>query len=63
MGREASAVTAWAETSNVNHPGVEAYRRLGFSLCGCDATLYRGTPSEEEFALYLARPIEEDVRA
>ncbi|MCL2645380.1 MAG: GNAT family N-acetyltransferase [Phycisphaerales bacterium] len=54
---EGGATTAWIETSNRNWPGVEAYRRLGFELCGCDLTLYRGTPSEDEFAIYMARTI------
>lgn len=56
-GRREGAVTAWLETSNRNFPGVQLYRRLGFELCGLDLTLYRGTPAEGEFALYLARPI------
>lgn len=53
--RDWGARTAWAETSNFNYPGVCAYRRLGFELCGFDTTLYRGTPAEGEFALFLAR--------
>jgi hypothetical protein len=56
-GRMAGARTAWVETSNLNHPGILAYQRLGYSLCGFDLTLYQGTPSEGEFAIYLARPI------
>ena len=56
-GREAGAVTAWAETSNRNYPGVQAYARLGFALCGFDLSLYVATPAEGEFALYLARDI------
>ena len=55
--RRTGAQTAWVETSNYNHPGILAYQRLGFSLCGFDSTLYQGTPSEGEFAIYLARPI------
>jgi GNAT superfamily N-acetyltransferase len=57
-GRLAGARTAWVETSNYDHPGILAYQRLGFSLCGFDLTLYHGTPSEGEFAIYLARPID-----
>lgn len=53
----AGAVTVWIETSNLNYPAVEAYRRLGFSICGFDETHYRGTPSDREFALFLARPL------
>jgi ribosomal protein S18 acetylase RimI-like enzyme len=56
-GKTIGALTAWVETSNVNHPGILAYQRLGFSLCGFDLTLYQRTQSEGEFALYLARPI------
>ena len=55
--RECGARTAWAETSNLNYPGVCAYQRLGFELCGFDTTLYRGTPGEGEFALFLARDV------
>ena len=56
-GLRAGALAAWVETSNYNHPGILAYQLLGFSLCGFDLTLYQGTPSEGEFAIYLARPI------
>jgi len=56
-GQRSGALTAWAETSNVNVPGIEAYRRLGFSICGFDLTLYHGTPSEGQFAVYLSRRI------
>lgn len=55
--REWGARTVWAETSNINYPGVCAYQRLGFELCGFDTTLYRGTPHEGEFALFLARGV------
>lgn len=57
--RRTGAQTAWVETSNLNHPGILAYQHLGFALCGFDLTLYQGTPSEVEFAVYLARPIAE----
>jgi ribosomal protein S18 acetylase RimI-like enzyme len=53
--RGAGALTVWIETSHVNHPGIAAYRRLGFDICGFDTTLYRGTPAEDETALYMAR--------
>ena len=55
--RGAGAVTAWVETSQVNHPGIVAYRRLGFDICGFDTTLYRGTSAEGETAVYMARPL------
>jgi ribosomal protein S18 acetylase RimI-like enzyme len=54
-GRSAGAVTAWIETSHVNHPGIAAYRQLGFEICGFDTTLYRGTSAEDETAVYMAR--------
>jgi ribosomal protein S18 acetylase RimI-like enzyme len=51
--------TAWVETSNTNLPGIASYRRLGFEICGFDTTLYRGTAGPEEFAIYMAREVEE----
>lgn len=53
--RGAGALTVWIETSHVNHPGIAAYRRLGFEICGFDTTLYRGTSAEGETAVYMAR--------
>jgi ribosomal protein S18 acetylase RimI-like enzyme len=57
FGGRLGAKTAWVETSNLNHSGILAYHHLGFSLCGFDLTLYQGTPSEGEFAIYMACPI------
>jgi ribosomal protein S18 acetylase RimI-like enzyme len=54
-GREHGALTAWLETSTVNVPAIRAYQRMGFTLCGLDTTLYRGTPAEGETALFFAR--------
>ncbi|MBW4716378.1 GNAT family N-acetyltransferase [Saccharothrix obliqua] len=56
-GRSIGARTAWLETSNVNVPAVRAYQRMGFTLCGLDTTLYRGTPAEGEIALYFAKQL------
>jgi ribosomal protein S18 acetylase RimI-like enzyme len=56
-GREAGALSAWLETSNLNVPGVRAYERLGFRLCGLDTSLYDGTPAEGEVALFLSRDL------
>ncbi len=50
-----NASMIWLETSNTNGPGIQAYKRLGFSICGFDLTLYESTPNEGEFGLYLAR--------
>ncbi len=55
VGRNQGATTAWAETSNWNLPGIEVYRHLGFQLCGFDETLYHGTLSKDEFAVFLAK--------
>jgi ribosomal protein S18 acetylase RimI-like enzyme len=55
--REAGARTAWVETSNLNLPGVRAYERLGFQLCGLDTSLYVGTAAEGEVALFLSRTL------
>lgn len=56
-GREQGARLAWLETTNLNYPGVQAYRQLGFELCGLDLTLYAGTLAEGEIALFLSRPV------
>jgi ribosomal protein S18 acetylase RimI-like enzyme len=61
-GRGQGAITAWVETSDLNAPGIAAYRRLGFEVCGFDASLYRGTAAEDELAVFLARPLD-DVTA
>jgi ribosomal protein S18 acetylase RimI-like enzyme len=57
LGRELGARHLWLETSNLNVPGVAAYRALGFALTGIDLTLYDGTPAEGEVALFFSRPI------
>jgi ribosomal protein S18 acetylase RimI-like enzyme len=53
-GRELSATHVWLETSNVNVPGVTAYNRLGYELCGADR-LYYGRYMPGETAIYLAK--------
>ena len=53
-GREVGATHVWLETSNVNVPGVAAYERLGYALCGAD-TLYYGAYMPDETAIYLAK--------
>ena len=53
-GRKVGATHVWLETSNVNVPGVRAYERLGYSLCGAD-TLYYGEYMPGETAIYLAK--------
>jgi ribosomal protein S18 acetylase RimI-like enzyme len=53
-GRERGATHVWLETSNVNVPGVRAYERLGYALCGAD-TLYYGSYMPGETAIYLAK--------
>lgn len=57
-GRAHDASLAWVETSNLNIPGVCAYERLGFQICGFDESLYAGTANHNEFALFMARPLE-----
>jgi ribosomal protein S18 acetylase RimI-like enzyme len=56
-GRELGARRVWLETSNVNVPGIAAYTRLGYALCGVDTTLYEATPTATETALYLSKPL------
>ena len=57
FGQELGARHIWLETSNLNAPGVAAYRALGFGLTGIDTTLYDATPAEGEIALFFSRPI------
>ena len=56
-GRSLGANRVWLETSNVNVPGIAAYQRLGYALCGVDTTLYDGMPYSNESAIYLAKKL------
>ncbi|WP_432093983.1 GNAT family N-acetyltransferase [Streptomyces sp. bgisy100] len=56
FARERGARHLWLEVTNVNAPAIHAYRRMGFTLCGLDTTLYDGTESAGEQALYLSLP-------
>ncbi len=53
---EAGATHVWLETSNVNVPGIAAYGRLGYALCGADR-LYYGRYAPGETAIYLAKEL------
>ena len=53
-GRDRGADHVWLETSNVNVPGIEAYERLGYRLCGADH-LYYGRYMPDESALHLSK--------
>jgi ribosomal protein S18 acetylase RimI-like enzyme len=54
---EEGATHAWLETTSLNVPGIEAYRRLGFTICGLDLTLYANTPASDEVALFFQRQL------
>ncbi|MEU9034016.1 GNAT family N-acetyltransferase [Streptomyces sp. NPDC048352] len=56
FAHERGADHVWLEVSNVNAPAIHAYRRMGFAFCGLDTTLYHGTESEGEQALYMSMP-------
>jgi ribosomal protein S18 acetylase RimI-like enzyme len=56
-GRKLGARRVWLETSSVNVPGIAAYTRLGYALCGADTTLYETTAAAAESALYLSKPL------
>ncbi|MGW6978193.1 GNAT family N-acetyltransferase [Streptomyces sp. NPDC054932] len=56
FARERGAEHLWLEVSSVNAPAVHAYRRMGFTFCGLDTSLYGGTPAAGELALYMSRP-------
>jgi ribosomal protein S18 acetylase RimI-like enzyme len=55
-GRAVGADHVWLETSSANVPGVAAYARLGYALCGADR-LYYGAYMPGEAAIYLAKPL------
>ncbi|MFK8844366.1 GNAT family N-acetyltransferase [Streptomyces sp. Ac-502] len=55
--RECGAGHVWLEVTNVNGPAVRAYQRMGFGFCGLDTTLYSGTASEGETALFMSLPL------
>jgi len=56
-GLQRGALNLWLETSNLNLPGIRAYRRLRFELCGADTTLYFGTLAASEQALFFAKAL------
>jgi ribosomal protein S18 acetylase RimI-like enzyme len=48
----------WLETSNLNFPAIQFYRRVGFQLCGLDQTLYApDSDAAGETALYFAKAL------
>jgi GNAT superfamily N-acetyltransferase len=54
-GRGLGAQRVWLETTSVNVPGIAAYARLGYALCGVDTTAYDALPYADEAAVYLAK--------
>jgi ribosomal protein S18 acetylase RimI-like enzyme len=56
-GRALGARRVWLETSSVNVPGIAAYERLGYALCGADTTVYDTLPYADEAAVYLAKSL------
>lgn len=52
------ALHIWAEISNRNLPGIEAFKAMGFQITGLDLTHYDGTESEGEFAVFLNRALD-----
>jgi ribosomal protein S18 acetylase RimI-like enzyme len=56
-GREQGARRVWLETSNLNVPGIAAYERMGYKLCGVDVTYYEATDTSDEIAVYLSKPL------
>ena len=55
-GRQVGATHVWLETSTANVPGVRAYERLGYALCGADRLFY-GSYLPGDGALYLAKEL------
>jgi ribosomal protein S18 acetylase RimI-like enzyme len=59
-GKTHGAERVWLETTSVNVPGIRAYERLGYALCGVDVTVYDTLPYEDEAAVYLAKSLKAD---
>ncbi|MEU5533721.1 GNAT family N-acetyltransferase [Streptomyces sp. NPDC020362] len=57
FARERRASHVWLEVSNINAPAIAAYLRMGFVFCGLDTTLYDGTESAGEQALFMSRRV------
>lgn len=57
FGRNRGARRVWLETSSLNVPGIAAYQRLGYALCGLDTSVYDTLEYEDEAALYLAKSL------
>ncbi|MEU0009299.1 GNAT family N-acetyltransferase [Streptomyces sp. NPDC006314] len=57
FARECGAVHVWLEVSNINAPAIHAYLKMGFAFCGLDTSLYDGTASAGEQALFMSRYI------
>lgn len=55
FARERGAGHVWLEVSNINAPAIRAYLQMGFIFCGLDTSLYNGTRSAGEQALFMAR--------
>ncbi|MFD7529800.1 GNAT family N-acetyltransferase [Streptomyces sp. NPDC059849] len=52
--RERGAGHVWLEVTNNNAPAIRIYQRMGFVFCGLDTSLYSGTESDGETALYMS---------
>jgi ribosomal protein S18 acetylase RimI-like enzyme len=53
--RSRAARCLWLETTNLNYPATQFYRRAGFRLCGWDESLYDPAgPTCGEIALFMA---------
>ena len=47
----------WAEAQTTNYKGIQFYERMGFTLCGFDASLYDPAVAPNEVALFFAREL------
>ncbi|MEU9048813.1 GNAT family N-acetyltransferase [Streptomyces sp. NPDC048384] len=60
FARECGAGHVWLEVSNINAPAIRAYLRMGFTFCGLDTSLYDGTESAGEQALFMSRRVPDE---
>ncbi|MFJ9113080.1 GNAT family N-acetyltransferase [Streptomyces sp. NPDC102283] len=59
--RACDAGHVWLEVTNINAPAIRVYQRMGFTFCGLDTSLYSGTESEGETALYMSRFLDQSA--
>ncbi|WP_431032319.1 GNAT family N-acetyltransferase [Streptomyces sp. P6-2-1] len=56
-GRDLGAGHVWLEVTHLHSRAIRMYQRRGFAFCGLNTSLYLGTESEGETALFTSLPL------